>query len=109
MILTSRSIRQLRGDREARQFLESTQVGAILLSNSRLGVNQLKSRAGDGGCPMDRAGLLKQLSDRKLEHWQSRGLSPVKSRQLVSEKMESWKILSDEQLQEILEEEEAEY
>ena len=58
---------------------------------------------------MDRAALLRQLSDRKLEHWQSRGLSPVKCRQLVSEKMESWKILTDEQLQRLLEEEEAEY
>jgi hypothetical protein len=58
---------------------------------------------------MDRAALLKQLSDRKLEHWQSRGLSPVKCRQLVSEKMEAWKILSDEQLQKLLDEDEAEY
>jgi hypothetical protein len=58
---------------------------------------------------MDRAALLKQLSDRKLEHWQSRGLSPVKSRQLVLEKMKAWKILTDEQLTKLLEEEEAEY
>jgi len=60
---------------------------------------------------MDRAALLKQLSDLKMEHWQSRGLSPVKCRQLVSEKMEAWKILSDEQLQKFVEgeEEEAEY
>lgn len=58
---------------------------------------------------MDRAALLKQLSDRKLEHWQSRGLSPVKSRQLVSEKMKAWKRLPDEDLQKLLEEEEAEY
>jgi hypothetical protein len=58
---------------------------------------------------MDRAALLKQLSDRKLGHWQSRGLSPVKSRQLVSEKMQVWKIMSDEELQKLLEEEEGEY
>ena len=58
---------------------------------------------------MDRAALLKQLSDRKLEHWQSRGLSPVKSRLLVLEKMKAWKILTDEQLTKLLEEEEAEY
>jgi hypothetical protein len=58
---------------------------------------------------MDRAALLKQLSDRKLEHWQSRGLSPVKSRQLVLEKMKAWKILTDEQLTKLLDEEEAEY
>jgi hypothetical protein len=58
---------------------------------------------------MDRATLLKELSDRKLEHWQSRGLSPVKSRQLMLEKMKAWKILSDEELQKLLEEEEAEY
>jgi hypothetical protein len=58
---------------------------------------------------MDRAALLRQLSDRKLEHWESRGLSPVKCRQLVSEKMAAWKILSDEQLKKLLEEDEAEY
>ncbi len=58
---------------------------------------------------MDRAALLKQLSDRKLDHWQSRGLSPVKSRQLVLEKMKAWKILTDEQLTKLLDEEEAEY
>ncbi len=58
---------------------------------------------------MDRAALLKQLSDRAFEHWQSRGLSPVKSRQLVAESMESWKTLSDEQLQKLLEQEQAEY
>jgi hypothetical protein len=58
---------------------------------------------------MDRATLLKQLSDRKLEHWQSRGLSPVKARQLVAEKMKTWKNLSDEELQRLVEEEDAEY
>jgi|WetSurSiteA1Bulk_404760.scaffolds.fasta_scaffold144201_1 hypothetical protein len=58
---------------------------------------------------MDRAALLKQLSDRKLEHWQSRGLSPVKSRQLVLENMKVWKILTDEQLTKLLDEDEAEY
>jgi hypothetical protein len=59
---------------------------------------------------MDRSELLKKLYDRKLEHWQSRGLSPVKSSQLVSEKMADWKKLSDEQLRELLEQgEEPEY
>jgi hypothetical protein len=58
---------------------------------------------------MDRAALLKQLSDRKLEHWQSRGLSPVKARQLALEKMKAWNILSDEELQKLLDEGEAEY
>jgi hypothetical protein len=58
---------------------------------------------------MDRPALLKQLSDRNLEHWRSRGLSPVKSKQLVADKMESWKTLTDEQLQKLLEQEEAEY
>ncbi len=59
---------------------------------------------------MDRADLLKRLSDRKLEHWESRGLSPVKSRQLVSEKMADWKKLTDEQLRKLLEQaEEPEY
>jgi|GEM_PF-4738430 len=36
---------------------------------------------------MERTDLLKRLSDRELEHWQSRGLSPVKSKQLATEKM----------------------
>ncbi len=58
---------------------------------------------------MDRVGLLKELSDRKLEHWQSRGLSPVKARQLVLEKMKAWKSLPDEDLRKLLEEEESEY
>jgi hypothetical protein len=58
---------------------------------------------------MDRANLLKQLSDRNFEHWRSRGLSPVKSKQLVADKMESWKTLTDEQLQKLLEQEVAEY
>jgi hypothetical protein len=52
---------------------------------------------------MDRFELLKRLSDRKQEHWQSRGLSPVKSRQLVNEKMADWKKLTDDQLQKLLE------
>jgi hypothetical protein len=58
---------------------------------------------------MDRASLLKQLSDRNFEHWRSRGLSPVKSKQLVADKMESWKNLSDEELQKLLEKGEDEY
>ena len=58
---------------------------------------------------MDRAALLKQLSDRNFEHWRSRGLSIVKTKQLVADKMQSWKTLSDEQLQKLLEQEEAEY
>ncbi len=58
---------------------------------------------------MERADLLKALSDRKLEHWQSRGLSPVKARQLVLEKMKAWKSLSDEELQKLLANEEVEY
>jgi hypothetical protein len=58
---------------------------------------------------MDRAALLKQLSDRNFEHWRSRGLSLVKSKQLVADKMESCKTLTDEQLQKLLEQEEAEY
>ncbi|MGO9116082.1 MAG: hypothetical protein ACLQPD_00540 [Desulfomonilaceae bacterium] len=58
---------------------------------------------------MDRAALLKQLSDRNFEHWRSIGLSIVKTKQLVADKVESWKNLSDEQLQKLLEQEEAEY
>jgi hypothetical protein len=58
---------------------------------------------------MDKVALLKQLSDRKLEHCQSRGLSPVKARQLVAEKMAAWKNLSDEELQRLVEEGDAEY
>ncbi len=64
---------------------------------------------GNGGRPMGRYELLRRLSDQKLEHWQSRGLSPVKCRQLLWEEMKAWKVLSDEQLQKLLEEEEAEY
>ena len=58
---------------------------------------------------MDRAALLKQLSDRNFEHWRLRGLSIVKTKQLVADKMQSWKTLSDERLQKLLEQEEAEY
>ena len=58
---------------------------------------------------MERASLLKQLSDRNFEHWRSRGLSLVKTKQLVADKMGSWNNLTDEQLQELLEQEEAEY
>ncbi|HMK37027.1 MAG TPA: hypothetical protein VK463_18275 [Desulfomonilaceae bacterium] len=55
------------------------------------------------------ADLLKKLSDRKLEHFQSRGLPPVKARQLVAEKMAAWKKLTPEQLEQLLKEDEAEY
>jgi hypothetical protein len=58
---------------------------------------------------MERADLLKRLSDRELEHWQSRGLSPVKARQLATEKMKEWKVLTDEELEKILTEQEFGY
>jgi hypothetical protein len=65
--------------------------------------------ASDGGFPMERTDVLRLLSDRELEHWQSRGLSPVKSKQLATEKMREWKNLTDEQLKKILDEEESGY
>jgi hypothetical protein len=72
-------------------------------------LRQIDPIVSERGRPMDRAALLKQLSDRKLEHWQSRGLSPVKARQLVAEKVTEWKSLSDEELQKLMEKDEAEY
>lgn len=65
--------------------------------------------ASDGGFPVERTELLRLLSDRELEHWQSRGLSPVKARQLATEKMREWKNLTDEQLKKIFDEAESGY
>jgi hypothetical protein len=58
---------------------------------------------------MERTDLLKRLSDRELEHWQSIGLSPVKAKQLVTEKMNEWKARTDEQLKKLLDEQEDGY
>jgi hypothetical protein len=68
-----------------------------------------KALASVGGFTMERTDILKRLSDRELEHWQSRGLSPVKSRQLATEKLKEWKSLTDEQLKRLLDEEEFKY
>jgi hypothetical protein len=65
--------------------------------------------ARDGGFTVERTDLLRQLSDRELEHWQSRGLSPVKAKQLATEKMKEWKILNDEELKKLFEEHESGY
>jgi hypothetical protein len=58
---------------------------------------------------MERTDLLRQLSDREFEHWQSRGLSPVKAKQLATEKIKEWKSLTDEQLKRLLDEQEHGY
>lgn len=58
---------------------------------------------------MERSDLLKQLSDRELEHWQARGLSPVKAKQLATEKMNEWKSLTDDELKKLLDEPEYGY
>jgi hypothetical protein len=65
--------------------------------------------ARDGGFTVERTDLLRQLSDRELEHWQSRGLSPVKAKQLATEKMKEWKILTDEELKKLFEKHESGY
>ncbi|MCX5861043.1 MAG: hypothetical protein WCG29_00715 [Desulfomonile sp.] len=51
---------------------------------------------------MDREELLKKLADQKLAYYQSIGLAPFKSGQLVSESLESWKQLPTEKLEELL-------
>ena len=51
---------------------------------------------------VDREELLKKLADQKLAYYQSIGLAPFKSGQLVSESLESWKQLPTEKLEELL-------
>jgi hypothetical protein len=82
-----------------------------MVSDVLLSINLMKSSpvATDGGLTMERTELLRSLSDRELEHWQSRGLSPVKAKQLATEKMREWKTLTDEQLKKLLEEGESRY
>jgi hypothetical protein len=65
--------------------------------------------ATNGGLTMERTDLLKRLSDREVEHWQSRGLSPVKAKQLATEKLKEWKALTGEELEKILTEQEFGY
>jgi hypothetical protein len=56
---------------------------------------------------MDRAALLNQLSEKTFAYFQWMGLSPVKCRQLVAERMQTWKTLPPEKLQELLDSAEA--
>lgn len=51
---------------------------------------------------MDRTALLNQLSDKTYEYFQWMGLSPVKCRQLVAERMQTWRKLPTDKLQELL-------
>jgi hypothetical protein len=53
---------------------------------------------------MDRLDLLKQLTDKTYEYFEQSGLPPVKCKQLVADRMQSWKSMSAEQLQEVLDE-----
>jgi hypothetical protein len=51
---------------------------------------------------MDRFELLKQLTEKTCEYFEQSGLSPVKCRQLVADRMQTWKTLSEEELKEAL-------
>lgn len=55
---------------------------------------------------MDKMALLKRLSDERYEYFATMGLSPLKCRQLVVEKLHAWKDLPMEELQRILDNEE---
>ena len=54
---------------------------------------------------MDRIALLKRLSEERYEYFATMGLSPVKCRQLVAEKLEVWRNMPVEELQRIMDEE----
>jgi hypothetical protein len=58
---------------------------------------------------MERADIIMMLAERKLEHLRSIGLSPVKCKQMLAEQLPTWKNLSTERLNQLLEEGEAEY
>lgn len=58
---------------------------------------------------MDKVELIKKLSERRYEHFQSLGLPPFKCRQLVTDKLASWKQMSAEDLETLLEQGESEY
>jgi hypothetical protein len=62
---------------------------------------ELKTRRKES--EMDREELLKKLADQKLAYYQSIGLAPFKSGQLVSESLESWQKMPTEKLEELLE------
>lgn len=51
---------------------------------------------------MDRTALLNELSKKTFDYFQWVGLSPVKCNQLVAERMQTWRKLPDEKLQELL-------
>ncbi len=58
---------------------------------------------------MDKVDLIKRLSEKRYEHFQSLGLPPFKCRQLVTDKLASWKQMPTEELERLFEEGEAEY
>jgi hypothetical protein len=51
---------------------------------------------------MDRPELLKQLTDKTLRYFEESGLPPVKCKQMVQDRMQTWKTLPLEELQELL-------
>jgi hypothetical protein len=51
---------------------------------------------------MDKMALLKRLSEERYEYFATMGLSPVKCRQLVAEKLDVWKNMPVEELQRIM-------
>ncbi|MBI5571793.1 MAG: hypothetical protein HY914_17755 [Desulfomonile tiedjei] len=58
---------------------------------------------------MERAELLKKLSDARFEHFQALGLPPFKCQQLVADRLGAWKKMTTEELQELLERGEESY
>jgi len=55
---------------------------------------------------IEKADVLKQLAEKRFEYFAAMGLSPVKCRQLVTEKMHYWQKLTAEELAGILAREE---
>lgn len=51
---------------------------------------------------MDKADLLKELTEKRYDYFASIGLSPVKCRQLVIEQKQVWQKLTEEELADIL-------
>lgn len=51
---------------------------------------------------MDRLELLKQLTNKTYQYFESAGLPQLKCKQLVADRMQTWKTLTPEKLQELL-------
>lgn len=58
---------------------------------------------------MEKVELIKRLSEKRYEHFESLGLPPFKCRQLVNDKLASWKQMPSNELERLLEEGETEY